>query len=103
MTAKETRNKQRVLLVFAFLQAKEQEKQRRRRELSDIVRSCGGEVVDCSEQNLLRFHPATLIGKGKVGKLRDLRKKMTLIWLFLSRNFPVRSAFIFQSAFPVVF
>lgn len=69
MTAKETRNKQRVLLVFAFLQAKEQEKQRRRRELSDIVRSCGGEVVDCSEQNLLRFHPATLIGKGKVEEI----------------------------------
>lgn len=69
MTTKKTMQQQRVLLVFAFQQARESEKQRRLRELSEIVRSCGGEVTACFTQNLSRYHPATLIGKGKVQEI----------------------------------
>lgn len=69
MTTKKTMQQQRVLLVFAFQQARESEKQRRLRELSEIVRSCGGEVTSCFTQNLSRYHPATLIGKGKVQEI----------------------------------
>lgn len=69
MTTKKTIQKQRALLIFAFQQAKESEKQRRFRELSEIVRSCGGEVVECFTQNLSRYHPATLIGRGKVQEI----------------------------------
>lgn len=69
MTTKKTMQQQRVLLVFAFQQVGESEKQRRLRELSEIVRSCGGEVATCFTQNLTRYHPATLIGKGKVQEI----------------------------------
>lgn len=69
MTSNKTMQKQRALLVFAFQQEKESEKQRRLRELSEIVRSCGGEVATCFRQNLSHYHPATLIGKGKVQEI----------------------------------
>lgn len=62
---------QRVLLVFAFQQASEKEKKRRIGEMTEIARSCGGEVVDTICQNVLRYHPATLVGKGKVIEIAE--------------------------------
>ncbi|MGC8747326.1 MAG: GTPase HflX [Candidatus Kapaibacteriota bacterium] len=41
-------------------------------ELASLVRTAGGEVVDTVYQELVAFHPATAIGKGKVQEIKSL-------------------------------
>ncbi|MGB9913631.1 MAG: GTPase HflX, partial [Candidatus Kapaibacteriota bacterium] len=41
-------------------------------ELASLVRTAGGEVVDSVYQELVAFHPATAIGKGKVQEIKSL-------------------------------
>lgn len=73
-----TRGKQRALLAFAFLQVSEKEKKRRIGELREIVRSCGGEVIGCITQNVLRYHPATLLGKGKIEEMAQMVEEQSI-------------------------
>lgn len=63
------KKRERAVLAFVFLQENEEEKARRRHELKEIVRSCGGDVIAVLEQNVERYNPRTLIGKGKVEEI----------------------------------
>ena len=46
------KKRERAVLAFVFLQENEEEKARRRHELKEIVRSCGGDVIAVLEQNV---------------------------------------------------
>lgn len=50
-------------------------------ELSSLVKTAGGEVVDSVYQEVLSFNPATAIGKGKVLELKTIiqEKKINLV------------------------